>query len=82
MTPGPYLQTLTFELGDKFELDAAMRYDEDKRENTTVTPESFLPVGTPPGSSGAGPYAHLERAAAEADVALLTDGQRRRSTAA
>ena len=43
---------LTFELSDKVELDAAIRYDEDKRENTTVTPEAFLPVGTPPGSSG------------------------------
>jgi len=42
----------TFELSDKVELDAAIRYDEDKRENTTVTPEAFLPVGTPPGSSG------------------------------
>ncbi len=43
---------LTFEISDKVELDAAIRYDEDKRENTTVTPEAFLPVGTPPGSSG------------------------------
>ena len=43
---------LTFEISDKVELDAAIRYDEDKRENTTVTPEGFLPVGTPPGSSG------------------------------
>src|SRR4029077_9574060 len=30
----------------------ALRYDEDHRENTTETPEAFLPVGTPPGSSG------------------------------
>jgi iron complex outermembrane recepter protein len=42
----------TFEISDKVELDAAIRYDEDKRENTTVTPEAFLPLGTPPGSSG------------------------------
>jgi len=40
------------ELGEKTELDLAIRYDEDKRENTTETPEGFLPVGTPPGSSG------------------------------
>ena len=42
----------TMELGDQFELDLAVRYDEDKRENTTETPENFLPAGTPPGSSG------------------------------
>ena len=34
---------VTFELSDKFELDAAVRYDEDKRENTTETPTAFLP---------------------------------------
>ena len=42
----------TMELGEKTELDLAIRYDEDTRENTTETPEAFLPVGTPPGSSG------------------------------
>ena len=42
----------TFEIGEKTELDVAIRYDEDKRENTTETPEAFLPLGTPPGSSG------------------------------
>jgi iron complex outermembrane receptor protein len=42
----------TIEVTDRFEIDAAIRYDEDKRENTTITPEAFLPVGTPPGSSG------------------------------
>ena len=42
----------TFEMGEKTELDVALRYDEDRRENTTETPEAFLPVGTPPGSSG------------------------------
>jgi iron complex outermembrane recepter protein len=34
---------VTFELSDKFELDTAIRYDEDKRENTTETPTAFLP---------------------------------------
>lgn len=33
----------TFEVTDKFEIDAAVRYDEDKRENTTITPTAFLP---------------------------------------
>ena len=42
----------TFEMGEKTELDVALRYDEDRRENTTETPEAFLPDGTPPGSSG------------------------------
>ena len=42
----------TVELGESTELDIALRYDEDKRENTTETPEAFLPLGTPPGSSG------------------------------
>ena len=43
---------VTFEMGERTELDVALRYDEDRRENTTETPEAFLPVGTPPGSSG------------------------------
>jgi iron complex outermembrane receptor protein len=34
---------VTFELSDQFELDTAVRYDEDKRENTTETPTAFLP---------------------------------------
>lgn len=33
----------TFEVTDRFEVDAAVRYDEDKRENTTLTPPQFLP---------------------------------------
>jgi iron complex outermembrane receptor protein len=33
----------TVELSDQFELDVAVRYDEDKRENTTNTPTAFLP---------------------------------------
>ena len=32
-----------FEVTDKFEINAAVRYDEDKRENTTLTPPGFLP---------------------------------------
>ncbi len=32
-----------FELTPQLELDAAVRYDEDKRENTTDTPTGFLP---------------------------------------
>jgi iron complex outermembrane receptor protein len=34
---------VTIEVTDKFEVDAAVRYDEDKRENTTKTPQQFLP---------------------------------------
>ncbi len=33
----------TFEISDAIELDAAVRYDEDQRENTTNTPTAFLP---------------------------------------
>jgi iron complex outermembrane receptor protein len=33
----------TFELTSQFELDAAIRYDEDSRTNTTDTPTVFLP---------------------------------------
>jgi len=32
----------TFELTDQFEIDAALRYDEDQRENTTDTPPDYL----------------------------------------
>ena len=42
----------TFEVTDKFEIDAAIRYDEDKRENTTDTPQGFIPQ---PDSTGASP---------------------------
>ncbi|HET9863427.1 MAG TPA: TonB-dependent receptor [Steroidobacteraceae bacterium] len=35
-----------FEINDKTELDVAVRYDEDKRENTTETPDVFLPGGS------------------------------------
>ena len=34
---------VVFELSDQFEIDVAVRYDEDKRENTTNTPPAFLP---------------------------------------
>jgi iron complex outermembrane receptor protein len=34
---------VVIEVTDKFEIDAAIRYDEDKRENTTRTPPGFLP---------------------------------------
>jgi iron complex outermembrane receptor protein len=34
---------VTFEISDQFEVDVALRYDEDKRENTTNTPPAFLP---------------------------------------
>jgi len=37
---------VTFEITDKLELDTAVRYDEDKRENTTETPNGFLPGGS------------------------------------
>src|SRR6188768_1466989 len=34
---------VTYEISDQLELDVALRYDEDKRENTTKTPPAFLP---------------------------------------
>jgi iron complex outermembrane receptor protein len=34
---------MTIELSDKWEMDAALRYDVDNRENTTITPTAFLP---------------------------------------
>ncbi len=34
---------VAIELTERFEIDAAVRYDEDKRENTTKTPPGFLP---------------------------------------
>ncbi|HKE43834.1 MAG TPA: TonB-dependent receptor [Steroidobacteraceae bacterium] len=38
---------VTFEVTDKFEIDAALRYDEDRRENTTETPQAFIPQPDP-----------------------------------
>jgi iron complex outermembrane recepter protein len=40
---------VVFEVTDKFEIDAAIRYDEDKRENTTKTPQGFIPQPDPMG---------------------------------
>jgi len=37
---------VTFEFNDQLELDVAVRYDEDKRKNTTETPNGFLPLGS------------------------------------
>jgi iron complex outermembrane receptor protein len=34
------------DLGDRTELAVALRYDEDTRENTTLTPTAFLPTAT------------------------------------
>jgi iron complex outermembrane recepter protein len=39
---------VTFELTDKLELDTAVRYDEDTRENTTETPPAFLALTLDP----------------------------------
>jgi iron complex outermembrane receptor protein len=36
----------TYEFNKQWELDAAIRYDQDRRQNTTDTPEQFLPAVT------------------------------------
>jgi iron complex outermembrane receptor protein len=36
----------TYEFNKQWELDAAIRYDQDHRQNTTDTPEQFLPAAT------------------------------------
>jgi len=38
----------TYEFSRQFELDVAVRYDEDQRQNTTETPNEFLPAATKP----------------------------------
>jgi iron complex outermembrane recepter protein len=38
----------TYEFSKEFELDAAIRYDRDQRQNTTDTPNAFLPAVTRP----------------------------------
>jgi iron complex outermembrane receptor protein len=37
---------LATDLGERTELSVALRYDEDTRENTTLTPTAFLPTAT------------------------------------
>jgi iron complex outermembrane recepter protein len=39
-----------YRINDQFEIDVALRYDEDKRENTTKTPTAFLPLGATSGT--------------------------------
>ena len=36
----------TYEFTKQWEFDAAIRYDEDQRQNTTDTPTQFLPAAT------------------------------------
>lgn len=44
----------SYSLTDQFEIDLSLRYDKDKRENTTLTPTAYLPVvpGFPAGAAG------------------------------
>lgn len=44
----------TYDLSETLELNASLRYDEDKREQTTLTPTAFLPnvEGFPQGATG------------------------------
>jgi iron complex outermembrane receptor protein len=37
---------LTYDISDRMEVALALRYDEDTRENTTLTPTAFLPTTT------------------------------------
>ncbi len=45
---------LGYEFSDRFRVDASLRYDRDKRINTTLTPTAFLPnvPGFPQGATG------------------------------
>jgi len=45
---------LSYDLSEEFTIDASLRYDHDKRENTTLTPTAFLPnvPGFPQGATG------------------------------
>jgi iron complex outermembrane receptor protein len=40
----------TYDFSKQLELDVAIRYDEDRRQNTTETPNNFLPPATKPGA--------------------------------
>ena len=42
--PGPCSPTPTVELTDNMQFDAALRYDQDKRKNTTETPTPSCPI--------------------------------------
>jgi iron complex outermembrane recepter protein len=45
---------LTYDVTDQFHVDLGLRYDRDRRENTTLTPTGFLPnvPGFPQGATG------------------------------
>lgn len=45
---------LGYDLSDQFRVDGSLRYDHDKRRNTTLTPTAFLPnvPGFPQGATG------------------------------
>ena len=58
----------TYEFNKQWELDVAIRYDEDQRQNTTDTPTQFLPDHH--GLHRRGAQGHLQRAAAQGHVAL------------
>ena len=55
-----------YEFSDRARLDVSLRYDHDKRENTTLTPTAFLPnVPGFPARTGQVRDAHLRRLAAQ-----------------
>ena len=59
---------LNWEITSQLELDAAIRYDRDARQNTTETPQHFLP--DPSAISGEVRDAHLGCGRAEGNLAL------------
>ena len=61
----------TYEFNDQWEFDAAIRYDQDQRQNTTDTPTQFLPDPTALNRRGA--RAHLRCGTAQGHVALQAD---------
>ncbi len=67
---------MTFEISDRLELDLALRYDEDKRENTTETPAKFLPACTPTRRAFTGQVREdtWSETAAQSHAALQADG--------
>ena len=54
ISPGRCLPICDLNFSDQFRVDASLRYDRDKRVNTTLTPTAFLPnvPGFPQGATG------------------------------
>ena len=75
---------LGYEFSEQFRVDGSLRYDHDKRENTTLTPTAFLPnvPGFPAGATGQVREVSFDDWQPKLTLTWMPDRRRHASTAA